>query len=83
MRAANQRGSMDIATRTLESITAAFWLLARHPYIGRRRDDDLRPGLRSLPASDYVIIHRIAEDDVVVILHVVHGKRDLRALVGD
>ena len=60
-----------------------FWLLARHPYMGRRRDGDLRPGLRSLSSGDYVIIHSVAEDDTVQILHVVHGSRDLGALFGN
>jgi len=77
---ARESGSIDIATRVTERITERFWLLARHPYVGRRRDDDLRPGLRSFTADDYIIIHRIVEDDVVLILHVVHGSRDLGAL---
>jgi plasmid stabilization system protein ParE len=42
----------------------------------------LRLGLRSFPADDYVIIHRILEDDVVLILHIVHGSRDMEALFG-
>jgi plasmid stabilization system protein ParE len=75
-------GSVDIATRVVEGITERFWLLARFPYMGRRRDEDLRPGLRSFPADDYVIIHRIAEGGVVLILHVVHGRRDIVALFG-
>jgi toxin ParE1/3/4 len=79
---ARESGSTDTATRVVENITERFWLLARYPYMGRRRDDDLRPGLRSLAADDYIIIHRIAEDDVVLILHVVHGSRDLVALFG-
>jgi len=82
VRLARESGSVDIATRVVGSITERFWLLARHPYLGRRRDHDLRPGLRSLPADDYVIIHRIEEDDVVLILHVVHGSRDLVTLFG-
>jgi plasmid stabilization system protein ParE len=45
--------------------------------MGRRRDHDLRPGLRSFSVDDYVIIHSVAEDDVVLILHVVHGSRDI------
>lgn len=77
---ARESGSIDIATRAVENITERFWLLARYPYLGRARDEDLRPGLRSFPADDYVIIHRIVEDDVVLILHVVHGRRDLGAL---
>ena len=50
--------------------------------MGRRRDDDLRPGVRSFPEDDYVIIHRIVEDGMVLILHVVHGSRDVIALFG-
>jgi plasmid stabilization system protein ParE len=52
------------------------------PYLGRQRDEDLAPGLRSFPADDYVIIHRIKENDVILILHVVHGSRDIAALFG-
>jgi plasmid stabilization system protein ParE len=82
IRIARESGSSDIATRVVERITGRFWLLARYPYMGRRRDDDLRPGLRSLASDEYVIIHSIAEEDVVLILHVVHGSRDLVALFG-
>jgi plasmid stabilization system protein ParE len=42
----------------------------------------LRAGLRSFTADDYIIIHRIVEDEVVLILHVVHGSRDILALFG-
>jgi plasmid stabilization system protein ParE len=67
----------------VDGITERFWLLARYPYIGRRRDEDLRIGLRSFAADDYVIIHRIVEEDVVLILHVVHGSRDLAVVIGN
>ena len=76
------RGNVDIATRVVEKITEHFWLLARYPYLGRARDEDLRPGLRSFPVDDYLIIHRVVEEDVVLILHVVHGSRDVGALFG-
>jgi hypothetical protein len=36
--------------------------------------------MRSLAVDDYIIIHSIAEGGVVLILHVVHGSRDLVAL---
>ena len=75
-------GSPDIAAHVLEAITGRFWLLARYPFMGRRRDDDLRSGLRSFPADDYLIIHRIEENDVVLILRVVHGSRDIHTLFG-
>ncbi len=79
---ARESGSAEAATRVVENITERFWLLARNPYMGRRRDHDLRPGLRSLAAGDYVLIycHSILDDDVVLILHVMHGHRDLAAL---
>jgi toxin ParE1/3/4 len=78
---ARESGSIDVATRMVERVTERFWLLARYPYMGRRRDEDLRPGLRSLAADDYVVIYRIV-DDAVLILHVVHGSRDLAARLG-
>jgi plasmid stabilization system protein ParE len=34
---------------------------------------------RSFPADEYVLIHRVEEDGVVLILHVVHGSRDITA----
>jgi plasmid stabilization system protein ParE len=47
--------------------------------MGRRRDDDIGPGLRSFAADGYVIMYRLAEDDLVLVLHVVHGSRDIPA----
>ena len=76
---ARESSSTDLATRVVNGITERFWLLARYPYMGRDRGQDLRLGLRSLIAEDYVIVHRIVENDVVLILHVVHGSRDLLA----
>lgn len=78
---ARESGGIDVANRVVDSITERFWLLARHPYIGRSRHADLRSGLRSLGANDYVIIHRVAENDVVLILHVLHCSRDIASAV--
>jgi plasmid stabilization system protein ParE len=36
---ARESGSIDIATRVVESIAERFWLLVRCRYMGRRRDD--------------------------------------------
>jgi plasmid stabilization system protein ParE len=44
---ARESGSIDAANRLIDSLTVRFVLLARHPHIGRQRDADLRPGLRS------------------------------------
>jgi toxin ParE1/3/4 len=79
---ARESGSIKLASRVVENITERFWLLARYPYLGRARDEDLRPSLRSFRADDYVIIHRIEADDAVLILHVIHGSRDIVTFLG-
>ena len=50
--------------------------------MGRRRDEDLRPGLRSFPVGEYVIIYRVEAEDVLI-LHVIRGSRDIEALFRD
>jgi toxin ParE1/3/4 len=79
---AKESGNIEVADRLIDSITDRFFLLAGHPHVGRRRDQDLRPGLRSFPVGEYVIIYRIEGEDVMI-LHVTHGRRDLEALFGD
>ena len=76
---AKESDSIEIADRMVDSITDRFFLLARFPHIGRRRDEDLRPGLRSFVVGEYVIIYRV-EDGKILILHVIRGSRDLEAL---
>jgi plasmid stabilization system protein ParE len=46
---AKESGSIEIADRLIDSLTERFFMLGRHPHVGRPRDDDLRPGLRSFP----------------------------------
>jgi plasmid stabilization system protein ParE len=53
---ARHSGSINIANRLIDTIAEQFWLLGQHPHIGRRRDHDLRPGLRSFSVGEYVII---------------------------
>jgi len=76
---ARSSGRLAIANRVIDKITDQFWLLAQHPYLGRRRDHDLRVGLRTLPVDEY----RIGTDDVVLILHVFHGRQDIDSLIHD
>lgn len=80
---ARSSGSLEIANQVTDRITEHFWLLARHPYIGRRRDRDLRPGLRSFPADEYVILYRVDDGEVVLVLHIFHGRQDIEALTGE
>jgi len=74
---ATESGNADVAERLINSITDHFFMLSRRPHLGRRRDHDLRAGLRSLSVGAYVIIHRIEGRDVLI-LHVLHGRRDLK-----
>jgi toxin ParE1/3/4 len=76
---ARESGSIDTANRIVDRITDRFWLLARQLWIGRSRDD-LAPAMRSFPAGEYIILHRIEEDETVAILYVFHGSRDIEAL---
>jgi len=73
--------SLEVADRIIEFLADRFHILANHPYIGRRRDHELRPGLRSLPVRDYIILYLI-EDEDVLILRVLRGSRDITALLG-
>ena len=75
---ASESGSVEIADRLIDSITERFLLPANYPNIGRRRDDDLRPGLRSFPVGEYVI-SRLQDEDVLI-LRVLRGSRNIQAL---
>jgi toxin ParE1/3/4 len=77
---ARESGSEEIADRLIDSITARFFLLATHPHIGRRRDADLRPGLRRFPVGRYIILYRIEGEDVLI-LHIFPSERDIERLV--
>jgi toxin ParE1/3/4 len=79
---ARKSSSFEIADRFAEFLSDYFYLLASHPYIGRRRDEELRPGLRRFPVRDYIILYRIENEDVLI-LRVLRGSRDIRALLGE
>ena len=76
---ARESGSVGIADRVIDSLVDCFWLLGRHPRMGRLRAD-LRPDLRSFAVGEYVILYRLDGEDVVILL-VLHGSRDLPALL--
>jgi len=77
---ARETGSLEVATRLIDAITDTFLLLARQPLLGRSRSDDFGEGYRSLAVREYVIVYCI-EAEYVVILRVVHGRRDLQSLL--
>ena len=78
---AEESGSPETAKRAVHSITKTFSLLGKYPHIGRTRDD-LRHGLRTFAAGSFVIIYRVDGDDVLI-LHILHGRRDIQSLLGE
>jgi len=74
--------SVEIANKLIDSITDQFSLLARYPHLGRARDEDFGAGSRSLAVGEYVVVYCIEAEDVLI-LRVVHGRRDLESLFGD
>ncbi len=54
-------------------------MLAGFPHAGRSRDGDFGSGCRSVAVGEYVIVYCVENVDVLI-LRVVHGRRDLDAL---
>lgn len=78
---ARESGDIEVANRLIDSISDRFFLLARHPYLGRSRGEDFGAGARSFPVGEYVIVYCV-EDEDVLILRVAHGSRDIDAIFG-
>jgi toxin ParE1/3/4 len=78
---ASESGSAEIADRLIDSITDRFFILSKYPNIGRRRDNDLAPGLRSFPVGAYLVLYRLQNEDVHI-LRVLLGSRNIEALLG-
>jgi toxin ParE1/3/4 len=73
-RIAKQSGSIDIANSVIDSITAAFPLLARNPEAGRKRDE-IGQGIRCFPVGKYIIYYR-GVASCILIARILHGMRD-------
>lgn len=76
---ARDSGSMEVASRLIDSITDRFLFLSNFPHAGHVRDRDLGVGTRSFPVGDYVIVYCVEGPDVFI-LRVVHGRRDFEVL---
>jgi toxin ParE1/3/4 len=68
-------GGRGVADKLIRQIAAACRPLDRHPFAGRARDE-IRPGLRSRASGPYVIFYRV-KDDVIEIVRILDGRRDL------
>lgn len=56
-------------------LTERYQALTDFPGMGRKRDD-VRAGYRSVSEGDYLIFYRVS-GDVVEVMHVLHGRRNL------
>jgi len=63
----------------VDLIDQKFQALSNHPNLGRSRDE-LEEGLRSFPVGNYVIFYRAIPAGVEII-RVLHGSRDLNAIL--
>jgi toxin ParE1/3/4 len=79
--AAKESSSIEVANRLIDTLTDRFLTLARFPYMGRSREEDFGRGYRSLSVGEYVIVYGVENEDVLV-LRVVQGRRQLEALFG-
>ena len=78
---AMETSSIETANHIIDAIADRFFTLARFPYMGRSREEDFGPGYRSLPVGEFVIVYCVENEDVLS-LRVVHGRRQLEVLFG-
>jgi toxin ParE1/3/4 len=76
---ARESGSLEVATRLIDSISDRFYFLSSFAWAGRARHEAFGSGSRSFAVGEYLIVYCV-EDAEVSILRVVHGKRELDAL---
>jgi toxin ParE1/3/4 len=69
------------ADRLLDEIEEKFFLLADQSSLGPARPD-IAPGLRYLPVRRYLILYREVTGGIEIV-RVVHGARDVPALMRD
>ena len=79
-RIATESGNLPLADRIIDKIAGQFLRLAQFPELGRTRDHDFGAGRRSWAATDYIIVYAVSGADVLI-LRVVHGRRDIAALL--
>ena len=76
------RDSIEGAGRVRQEIRDSCRRLAQHPYTGHERDDlTSREDVRFWPVHSYLIIYRPSTRPLEI-LRVIHGKRDVKSVVG-
>ncbi|HEY9868489.1 MAG TPA: type II toxin-antitoxin system RelE/ParE family toxin [Candidatus Obscuribacterales bacterium] len=67
------------SARLVEKLEERCLALGNHPHMGRKRDY-IKPGLRTVSEGNYIICYRIQEE-FVEILRVLHGARNIEAIL--
>ena len=76
---AKESQSIEPAELFLDRFAVFFSRLAQNSYLGRRRDE-IRPGYRSFPIGSYVVFYRLLPAEEILVLRVIHAKRDLEEI---
>ena len=75
------RSGEERAAKVLRRIARKLQAQAHYPLAGRRRDE-LRPELRSVPVSGYVVFY-VPLPDGIRVSRVLYGGRDIEAVFAD
>ena len=70
----------EAARRFIKRLREKARLLSEVPGMGRSRAEDLRHGLFSFPVGEYILFYR-EQPGGIVLVRVIHGSRDLPALL--
>jgi toxin ParE1/3/4 len=73
--------SFDAADRVLEDFYRAFARLAGTPGMGHKREDLTHRDVRFWRVHSYLVIYRASKP--IRIVRVLHGKRDVKRLLGE
>jgi antitoxin ParD1/3/4/toxin ParE1/3/4 len=76
------RDSEDAATRVQSEFYETFDALARMPGQGHRREDLTRKPVLFFPLYSYLIVYQPAVDPIRI-LALVHGRRDVKRVLGE
>lgn len=68
----------DAADTLLDTIDTKCQLLMQHPNLGPERND-IREGLRYIRVGQYLVLYQVGEQ-VIRVVRVLHGRRDLRGV---
>jgi len=71
--------SIVAADALLDKLVAKSFLLASNPELGRSRPE-IHEGLRSVPVGNYILFYW-PEHDGIELIRVLHGARDIDALL--